>query len=116
MVTTLSLVQDFSPSDALPLNEAVNLFPKRQGRPIAISTVYRWAAAGYRGVRLRSYRMGAQLFTRPDWIREFLHAMTSADVFRGPVPLGDPARHDRVDRELSAVGLGVQRGGCLAAA
>jgi len=52
---------------------------KRMPGRVTVSTVWRWATDGYRGVRLRTQRVGWRLWTTPAWVDEFLIAIEQAN-------------------------------------
>jgi hypothetical protein len=47
----------------VPLTEVPNHLPRRKGRKLAYSTVFRWVQRGVRGKRLESCRIGGIRFT-----------------------------------------------------
>ncbi len=67
-----------APSDALSLSEAAKAIP---GRP-HVSTLWRWATRGVRGVRLRTFVIGGRRFTDVAAIEEFIRRTTAASAIR----------------------------------
>lgn len=64
--------------------EAAKRLPKRrQGRPVHVATIHRWAKAGVRGVRLESLRLGGGLVTSAEALQRFAERLTGPDA--GPV-------------------------------
>ena len=60
------------------LSHVPNILPKRRGRKINLSTVYRWKNRGLDGVRLETcYRAGRQ-YTSVEALRRFDEAVTAA--------------------------------------
>jgi hypothetical protein len=58
-----------SDADLVSLSQASRLIPNR---PTA-STVHRWVIKGiHGGHKLRSVRIGGRIYTKPEWIEEFL--------------------------------------------
>ncbi len=54
------------------------MLPRRRGRGVAPSTIWRWIARGCHGVRLRALRSPSGWITTPAWVREFLAAVDAA--------------------------------------
>lgn len=72
--------QDRNPDTRISLREAITRIP---GRP-HFSTVWRWARRGVLTrsgdrVRLRTWKVGSQLYTTPTEIERFITAITEAD-------------------------------------
>lgn len=59
----------------LSLKEARDLLP---GKP-DLSTIFRWALYGCRGVRLQHLRIGRRLYTREEWLNRFITELTARD-------------------------------------
>lgn len=57
----------------LSLKEAARELPK----PVATSTVYRWALRGVRGLKLETVKIGAQLITSREAITRFITALNA---------------------------------------
>lgn len=64
-----------TPEKYIPLAEAAKLFPAR----LHIATVYRWAQKGFRGIKLRSIRVGHRVYTTPEDVEAFLQAINQSD-------------------------------------
>lgn len=62
----------------LSLSEAARLLPRRRGRGVAPSTIWRWISRGCRGIHLRALRTPSGWVTTPAAIREFLAAVDAA--------------------------------------
>lgn len=60
--------------ELIALSDLPSYLPKRGGRLFSRATVYRWAAQGKGGVRLKTIVIGDAQFTSPSWLREFLEA------------------------------------------
>lgn len=52
------------------LREACEMLP---GKPHILS-LQRWASRGRRGKFLRTAEVGGRLYTRPEWLREFIES------------------------------------------
>jgi hypothetical protein len=50
--------------------------PTRRGRPVSVSTVWRWATRGVRGVRLESLRLPSRSVTSQEAFGRFIDALT----------------------------------------
>lgn len=66
-------------SDLIPLIEVPSLLPRRAGRAMHVSTVYRWAQQGVAGVRLNTCRIGGLLFTSRHSLDAFIDRLSRQD-------------------------------------
>jgi hypothetical protein len=108
-------VIDSTTEEVIPLTEAANRLPRRRrGRKAHVSTLYRWAQAGCRGVRLETIQIGGTCCTSAEALQRFFETLTvarSADAAHQPgAPLTrrTSARRlrdsERAGRELEAMG------------
>ena len=75
--------------------EAAKRLPRRrQGRPVHVATIHRWAKAGVRGVRLESLRLGGGLVTSAEALQRFAERLTGSGA--------DPVVKTSRQRELAA--------------
>jgi hypothetical protein len=92
--------------DLLTLPQAAALFPRRRaGSKVSTSTLWRWYTSGSRGVRLEVARVGGQVYTTRDAIRDFVAARSvagSAAVPQAPAP---STRSKRAMKELERLGM-----------
>lgn len=80
-----------------PLSEAPGHLPRgRRGRRIHISTTFRWAQRGLRGVRLETIRIGGALYTSDEALQRFAEQLTRLGGVGGDEP--EPA--SSVDRRV----------------
>jgi hypothetical protein len=57
-----------------------NILPRRRGgKRINVSTLYRWASCGYRGVKQEVVRVGGTLCTSREALQRFCEALTSGN-------------------------------------
>ncbi|HEX5272563.1 MAG TPA: DUF1580 domain-containing protein [Gemmataceae bacterium] len=99
--------------NTLSLSQAARRLPRlRAGRPVHVTTVWRWALNGVRGVKLETAMVGGVRVTSEEALLRFFAAVGGAAT--SPGPSGPPAtgrtnaraRHDEaVERELDAEGL-----------
>ena len=73
------------------LTEATKVLPPRNGRRVAISTMWRWCRKGLRGVRLEYVRMGRNIATSREALNRFFNALAAADPIPKPAPREEPA-------------------------
>jgi hypothetical protein len=59
-------------SQPVSLADACNLLPRRNGKKIHYSTIYRWTTKGARGKKLESMLIGGVLYTTVEALRRFL--------------------------------------------
>ncbi len=69
---------DFSREQAIPLSDVPRYVPKRRGKKVHYSTVYRWATKGARGRTLETVLNGGLRYTTIEAVRRFLNAKPSA--------------------------------------
>ena len=87
--------------ELLSLPEAAALFPRRRvGSKVSTTTLWRWYTRGSRGVRLEVARVGGQVYTTRDAIRDFILARSVPGV--APVPQG-PSPSTRSERAIKAL-------------
>ncbi len=93
------------PTDLLPLRAAAKLIPSRRGgRPCAVSTLWRWSLTGSRGIKLRTWRLGATICTTAAALREFIERCSlQAAPSPTPAPFPNPVTSDLRQAEAQAV-------------
>lgn len=64
--------------DLISVRSLAKSLPGRNGRPLALSTIYRWLFQGRGGHRLESVVVGGQRYTTADSVRRFVEATTAA--------------------------------------
>jgi len=61
------------PFEPFPLNELANYLPRRRGKKLNRSTVWRWAQRGCRGAApLETFSIGSMRYVTPDAVKKFL--------------------------------------------
>lgn len=64
---------DYNKEELIPLTQAPEHLPwGRQGRPVHVSTVWRWVYRGVGGVKLESIKIGGTRYTSREALRRFL--------------------------------------------
>jgi hypothetical protein len=87
--------------ELLTLPQAAALFPRRRaGSKVSTTTLWRWYTRGSRGVRLEVARVGGQVYTTRDAIRDFVAARSVAGG--APVPQA-PSPNTRSKRAMKAL-------------
>lgn len=73
------------------------------GRAPSRRSIYRWAQSGYgaRGLRLRTVRVSARLYTSPAWVDDFNRARMV--IGETPEPVRKPAPRTRSAQRRAAV-------------
>ena len=72
---------DMERETLVTLTQATGLLPRRRrGRGAHVSTLYRWATVGLRGVRLEVLRVGGTLCTSREAIQRSCEQLTSLDT------------------------------------
>ncbi len=86
---------DITSETILTLADAAKSLPKRSGRRIHTSTVYRWSQRGCRGIRLETAQLGGSRVTSVEALQRFVERLTAADP-RISTPMAvTPARRRR---------------------
>jgi len=100
---------DISTEAVVTLTQASHHLPRRRkGKRPAVSTIYRWAQRGVRGVRLETLQVGGTKCTSIEALQRFCERLTRAN---GPAPEAppSPARRrraaERAERELAREGV-----------
>ena len=96
---------DFRNEEVIPLGEVPALLPKRRGKKVHISTIYRWAKSGVYGHRLETIKVGGATCTSTEALQRFFNAIS--DETQDPVPelVRSPRRAARTDEVLRDAGL-----------
>lgn len=106
---------DISSEEIFPLTQApdLELGPKRRrGKKTHVSTFFRWAKSGCRGIRLETLRYGGTLCTSVQALQRFCEALTQSDGAQAGPPMVPKIRTEaehRRDVELAKQEL-VRRG------
>lgn len=94
----------------LPLGRAARLIPSLRGnRPVAPTTLYRWAKDGIRSrsgktVRLETWRIGGSTVTSEPALDRFFRALS--ETGDGPASAADSdERHRQIEEELDRLGI-----------
>lgn len=85
------------------LTEATKIIPPRNGRRVAISTLWRWCRKGINGVRLEYIRMGRNIVTSHEAIARFFETLAQADrdLTQIPSTRRPPVRETPASRQAS---------------
>lgn len=90
---------DVKREQTIPLSDVPNHLPRRRGKKVHYSTVYRWVTKGSRGRVLDSVRVGGVRYTSIEALERFLQS-------NGSGPLApETAVVAAVDAALDAAGL-----------
>jgi Protein of unknown function (DUF1580) len=100
-------VIDLESETAFRLAELPGHIPAgRNGRPIHVATVYRWATIGCRGVRLETITIGGCKYTSSEALRRFSDRLSGVPVtIPAPTPAVPTAAARRADAALTALGI-----------
>jgi hypothetical protein len=78
---------DISIEEAISLTEAAKRLPcRRRGVRPNVATLYRWAQAGCRGIRLETLCVGATRCTSMEALQRFFDALTAQAGRHAPAP------------------------------
>ena len=84
----------------LTFSEAAALIPRRSGRRIHASTLWRWGRKGVQGVRLKTWRFGGRFFTTEKALAEFAERLAEIPPTQDPdLSYRQPARRRRTERQ-----------------
>ncbi len=102
---------DLQTEKLIPLADVpkLKLIPRRRrgGGRLDISTVYRWAQRGLRGIRLETIQVGGQRCTSVESLGRFFTALSCAPT-RSPESPSTPQRETQIalaEAELAAAGI-----------
>jgi hypothetical protein len=95
--------------ETFPLSQATrriaSLRCRRNGKPIASSTLWRWHTKGLGGVRLEVVRLGGLTCTSEDAVTRFFSALSNHPH---PTPMRKPSLAARIEKaERACVALGI---------
>ena len=91
---------DVRNEQAIPLSEVPNHLPRRRGKKVHYSTVYRWVTKGSRGRVLESVQVGGVRYTSIEALDRFLQTSS-----RGRSSSTDGIIDAAVEAALDAAGL-----------
>jgi hypothetical protein len=96
---------DLQSETVLSLTDAAKLLPRlRRGKRPHVSTLYRWANKGIRGVRLETIRVGGTVCTSQDALRRFCDHLSHPEQHGPPLTPRTPPVH-AVEKELDDLGF-----------
>lgn len=88
----------------IALHDIPATLPKRGGKPIHLSTVYRWVHRGCRGRKLEVAQVGGQIFTTREALDRFF-SVDSQTVTQHQSDVGSCDAIRRAERELAEFGV-----------
>jgi len=83
--------------------------PRRDGRPLHVATLYRWASRGVNGIKLSTVMVGRTRCTTEQELSDFFKALTEADMSKlAPVlrPASSREREQAARRAKEILHLG----------
>lgn len=84
--------------------EATKLLSPGTGKPrISISTLYRWAHHGCRGIQLKAVVVGGRMHTTREWLSDFVSAISAARL-----PASRPRSPSDREREIARAELEIR--------
>jgi hypothetical protein len=90
--------------EILPLSEAARRLPRRRrGRQVAVSTLYRWATVGIRGIRLEVIQIGGTKCTSQQALERFFDQLTNLGNAASQPPAEAYRRDAETERQLQNV-------------
>lgn len=94
----------------MPLAEVARYVPRRGGKKVHLSTLYRWSSVGCRGVVLETLQAGATRVSSREAVARFFERLTM--IARGHAEEALPQRviqmaadKDSIEEELDAAGI-----------
>jgi len=73
----MSDVATTTAAESIPLADAADLFPRRKGKKVHITTLRRWVTKGSGGVRLEAEKVGHDWFVTPAAVAKFRRECTA---------------------------------------
>lgn len=83
------MIPDMNADLLKPIAEASEWFPVFRGRRLSAKAIIRRIRHGQDGIRLKAIRDGGKWFTSPEWVAEFLEAVTAKRVPEVPSPASE---------------------------
>ena len=104
---------DIEHEQLIPIRDVPRqLPPRRTGRRVHISAVYRWMNCGLRGVALESIRIGGTMYTSLGALQRFADRLSQPDRMESAMPSPTTAARqkqiEKVTHEVDAI-LGRRR-------
>jgi hypothetical protein len=99
---------DIHEEDLLEIDEAPRRIPQHRGRPVHISTIYRWSQKGVRGVRLETALIGGRAYTSAEALDRFFDRLNAGRNGETNPQHRSPARRQR---EAAAAGERLAKAG-----
>ena len=96
---------ELSREDLLVLADAAALLPRRRGKKVHIATLYRWAKAGVRGVRLEVLAVGGVTYTSRQALQRFAERLTCRPAPNTNVAAKQEADVSRAAEVLDRAGI-----------
>ena len=98
---------NLSHEQVLTLRDATRFLPRyRKGRRVHVATLYRWASAGIRGIRLETLKLGGRIVTSEEALQRFADRCSSADPIRKAHSSRKRRREiERAKEELDRAGI-----------
>lgn len=93
---------DFASEQVFPLSEAPDYIHRRRGRKAAVSTLYRWATSGVRGVQLEVLQVGGCRCTSLAALQRFFERLATNNLSPAPAKT---CVNSAVEAELDREGL-----------
>ena len=84
----------------IPLREAPNHLPKREGKKTHLSTLYRWAVTGTGGTRLETIKVGGRRYTSLEALQRFSERLSEQRDDEAPAARRSPERAHRTAETL----------------
>ena len=94
---------DLDREEYIPLRVAAKLVPsgRNPGKPVHVSTLFRWTKKGVRGKRLTTYLIGAYRYTTKAALDRFLAELNEDSSPPVLITKRDPVRDSRTKRILN---------------
>lgn len=70
---------DIANEQLLTLKDASSKLPRKNGKKIHHSTIFRWAQRGRRGIRLETIRLGRTIWTSLEALQRFADRLTEIE-------------------------------------
>ena len=88
------------------LTDAAKQLPRRRaGKRPHVATLYRWASAGVRGIKLETIQVGGTLCTSLEALQRFCDRLSGNDSAEAPPARVRKREIERAERELEEAGI-----------
>ena len=93
--------------ELMSLSQVASFLPRKNGKKIHTSSIWRWITVGVRGVRLHSLRLGAKYFVTSEAIEDFGKKLAALGPQKRTIrrKCSEEDRRSVFQKEIESIGL-----------